>query len=163
MKKSLLLLILFLILFSITGCKSKESYEKVSNNNFVTVESNEEGKIIISTEDITSDVTFVNYEVDDVIIQFIVVRGTDGKVRIAFNTCQACNPSPNAYFIQVGEYLQCQNCGNKFHIDKIGIEKGGCNPAPVEEKEEIDNSIIIDQEYADSYKAKFENWKGPTK
>ena len=82
-------------------------------------------------------------------------------VRIAFNTCQACNPAPNAYFVQVGEYLQCQNCGNKFHIDKIGEEKGGCNPAPVEEKEETDNQIIIDKDYVATYKEKFENWNGP--
>lgn len=164
MKKLLVVLVLFLSIFSLTGCKNdSETKVETSNNNFITVESNEEGKIIINTEDITSDVTFVNYEVDGVVIQFIVVRGTDGKVRIAFNTCQACNPSPNAYFIQVGEYLQCQNCGNKFHIDKIGIEKGGCNPAPVEEKEEKDDAIIIDQDYVDSYKTKFENWNGPIK
>lgn len=164
MKKLLVVLVLFLSIFSLTGCKNdSETKEETSNNNFITVESNEEGKIIINTEDITSDVTFVNYEVDDVVIQFIVVRGTDEKVRIAFNTCQACNPSPNAYFIQVGEYLQCQNCGNKFHIDKIGIEKGGCNPTPVEEREEKDDAIIIDQDYVDSYKTKFENWNGPIK
>lgn len=163
MKKILVLLILFLCIFTLTGCGNEKNKEEKTSNSFITVKANEDGKIVISTEDITSDVTFVNYEVDGVIIQFIVVRGTDGKVRIAFNTCQACNPSPNAYFIQVGEYLQCQNCGNKFHIDKIGIEKGGCNPAPVEEKEETDNSIIIAQEYADSYKAKFKNWKGLTK
>lgn len=163
MKKIFVLLVLFLSIFTLTGCGNEKNKEETTSNSFITVKANENGKIVINTEDITSDVTFVNYEVDGIIIQFIVVRGTDGKVRIAFNTCQACNPSPNAYFIQVGDYLECQNCGNKFHIDKIGIEKGGCNPAPVEEKEGTDNSIIIDQEYADSYKAKFENWKGPTK
>ena len=162
MKKLLVLLVLFLSIFTLT-CGNETNKEETISNNFVTVKSNEDGKIIIKTEDITSDVTFVNYEVDGVVIQFIVVRGTDGKVRIAFNTCQACNPSPNAYFIQVGEYLQCQNCGNKFHIDKIGIEKGGCNPTPVEEREEKDDAIIIDQDYVDSYKIKFENWNGPIK
>ena len=58
---------------------------------------------------------------------------------------------------------RCINCGNEFHIDKIEIEKGGCNPAPVEEKEETDNAIIINQNYVDSYKIKFENWNGPVK
>lgn len=163
MKNLLVVLVLFFSVLTLTGCESDTQKEEISNNNFITIEANEDGKIIIDTTNITANVTFVNYEIDNVIIQFVVVRGTDGNVRIAFNTCQACNPSPNAYFKQVGEYLQCQNCGNKFHIDKIGIEKGGCNPAPVEEKEVKDNEIIIDQDYVNSYKTKFENWNGPIK
>ena len=164
MKK--LLFILFLSIFIVTGCGNEKEISKNKddvNHTFITVHSNEEGKIVIATKDITTEATFVNYVVDDVTIQFIVVRGTDGKVRIAFNTCQSCNPSPNAYFKQVGEYLQCQNCGNKFHIDEIGEEQGGCNPAPVEEKEETDDQIVIDKDYVDTYKAKFEKWSGPTK
>lgn len=163
MKRLLVAFILFISLFSLTGCGKEENKKGEQNNKFITVEKNEEGKIIINTDDITSDATFVNYEVDGVTIQFVVVRGTDKKVRIAFNTCQACNPSPNAYFVQKGEYLECQNCKNKFHIDRIGEEQGGCNPAPVEEKEERNHQIIIDQAYVDSYKTKFKNWNGPTK
>lgn len=162
MKRLLVIFIAFISILGLAGCETKEKQVE-SNNKFVTVTTNSEEKIVINTEDITSNATFVNYEIDGVTIQFVVVRGTDGKVRIAFNTCQACNPSPNAYFIQKGEYLECQNCGNRFHIDKVGVERGGCNPAPVDEKEETDNQIIIDKEYVDSYKEKFENWNGPTK
>lgn len=106
--------------------------------------------------------TLVNYSIDDTIIQFMVVRGTDGKIRIAFNTCQACNPSPNAYFIQKGSYIECQNCGNRFHIDRIGVESGGCNPATIEEMEELEDKIILKTSYVDTFKEKFENWHGPT-
>lgn len=158
MKKVFIIFVLFVIGFHLTGC---ENSEEELINQFITVEADDEEKIVINTETINSVATFVNYEVDGVIIQFIVVRGTDGKVRIAFNTCQACNPSSNAYFIQKGECLECQNCKNKFHIDKIGEEQGGCNQTPVEEKEETDNQIIISQKYADSYREKFENWNGP--
>lgn len=42
---------------------------------------------MLDTTNITSDVTFVNYDNNGVIIQFIVVHGADGEVRIAFNTC----------------------------------------------------------------------------
>ncbi len=128
-------------------------------NNIISVNS-VDGKIEIDTTNITSDVTFVNYDSNGVIIQFIVVRGTDGVVRIAFNTCQACSPSPRAYFVQEGEYLKCENCASLFHIDKIGVEKDGCNPIVVEEKEQTDNKIIIKTEYADSFRDKFVNWKG---
>lgn len=161
MKKFIIALILFGIIFNLTGCS--KTVEEQPNNKFITIEADADGKIVINTEEITSVATFVNYEVNGVIIQFVVVRGTDGVVRIAFNTCQACNPSPNAYFIQNGEYLECQNCGNTFHINKVGEEKGGCNPAPVEEKEEKENEIILDKEYIDTYQVNFENWNGPTK
>lgn len=164
MKKILLLAFLSISILLVAGCENNNSKPKTTTNaNFITIEPNEDEKLVINTEDITSVATFVNYKVDGVIIQFVVVRGTDGEIKIAFNTCQACNPSPNAYFIQDGDYLECQNCGNRFHINKIGIEKGGCNPAPVEEKEVLENKIIISKEYADSYKEKFENWNGPTK
>ena len=111
-------------------------------NKYLTIKANEDNNIILDTSNITSTATFVNYDDDGIIIQLILVRGTDNKVRIALNTCQVCNPSPKAYFIQEGEYLVCQNCGTKFHINKIGIEKVGCNPTPVEEKQEEDNKII---------------------
>ena len=96
-------------------------------NKYITVKANEDNNIILDTSNITSTATFVNYDDECIIIQFILVRGTDNKVRIALNTCQVCNPSPKAYFIQEGEYLVCQNCGTKFHINKIGIEKGWWN------------------------------------
>lgn len=153
MKRVLCLVVLLLCL---TSCKKELS---VTENEFLTVKENADGKIIINTQDITSTATFVNYEVEGVNIQFVVVRGTDGKVRIAFNTCQACNPSPLAYFVQKGEYLECQNCGNRFHIDKVGLERGGCNPALVEEKEDGYQQMVLDTDYVSSYKEKFRNWK----
>lgn len=160
MKKIFLACLLFICLFFISGC-GRQVNSNNSNNNYINVEANKDGKIVIDTESIGSDAAFVNYKVSGVTIQFIVVRGTDGVVRIAYNTCQACNPSPRAYFVQHGEYLVCQNCGNKFHIDKVGIEKGGCNPTVVEEKEVTDDKIILDKSYVDTYKDKFENWEGP--
>lgn len=40
------------------------------------------------------------------------------------------------------------------------MEKDGCNPIVVEEKEQTDNKIIIKTEYADTFGDKFVNWKG---
>lgn len=158
MKKFLSILAIFSI-FILYGCDKQEEVEK--KNNIITVNP-VDGKLVIDTTNITSDVTFVNYDSNGVIIQFIVVRGTDGEVRIAFNTCQACNPSPRAYFVQEGEYLKCENCASLFHIDKIGIEKDGCNPIVVEEKEVTEDKIIITTDYADTLRDKFVNWNGIT-
>lgn len=156
MKKFFSILAIFSI-FILYGCDKQEEVEK--KNNIITVNP-VDGKLVIDTTNITSDVTFVNYDSNGVIIQFIVVRGTDGEVRIAFNTCQACNPSPRAYFVQEGEYLKCENCASLFHIDKIGVEKDGCNPIVVEEKEVSENKIIITTDYADTLRDKFVNWNG---
>lgn len=158
MKKFLSVLAIFSI-FILYGCDKQEEVEK--KNNIITVNP-VDGKLVIDTTNITSDVTFVNYDSNGVIIQFIVVRGTDGEVRIAFNTCQACNPSPRAYFVQEGEYLKCENCASLFHIDKIGVEKDGCNPIVVEEKEVSEDKIIITTDYADTLRDKFVNWNGIT-
>ena len=158
MKKIIFSFFVILLTMMMCGCSKNET-----TNKYMELSKNIKNEIEINTESITSEATYANYEVDGVIVQFILVRGTDGVVRIAFNTCQACNPSPTAYFIQKGEYLECQNCKNKFHIDKIGVEKGGCNPAPVEEKTIKGEKIVIDASYVESYKDKFENWKGPVK
>lgn len=156
MKKFLSILVI-LSIFILYGCDKQEEVEK--KNNIITVNP-VDGKLVLDTTNITSDITFVNYDSNGVIIQFIVVRGTDGEVKIAFNTCQACNPSPRAYFVQEGEYLKCENCASLFHIDKIGVEKDGCNPIVVEEKEVSENKIIITTDYADTLRDKFVNWNG---
>lgn len=158
MRKILGVLVIVCIIV-LYGCDKKKDDEVV--NNIINVNP-VDGELVIDTTNITSNVTFVNYNSDGVIIQFIVVRGTDGEVRIAFNTCQACSPSPRAYFVQEGEYLKCENCASLFHIDKIGVEKDGCNPIVVEEKEMIDNKIIIKTKYADMFREKFANWNGIT-
>ena len=164
MKKISYLILILILVLTVNGCSTKtKEVKKQVENKYITVKANEDNNIILDTSNITSTATFVNYNDDGIIIQFILVRGTDGKVRIALNTCQVCNPSPKSYFIQEGEYLVCQNCGTKFHINKIGIEKGGCNPTPVEEKQEEDNKIIINKDYVDTFKSKFKNHKEKTK
>lgn len=153
MKKIILFFLTFLFL---TGC------EKVDDkNSFLTVVADSNDFVIIDTTNITTTATFVNYKVEDTIIQLIVVRGTDGKVRVAFNTCQSCSPSPNAYFVQEGEYLECQNCKNKFHINQVGEANGGCSPALLEYTINDQNQIVIQKNNLDKYQSRFKSWKGP--
>ena len=78
------------------------------------------------------------------------------------NTCQSCGGSPYAYFVQVGDKIQCQNCGNLFNIDDLdSLTPDGCNPIGIEKREDIDGIIIIGTEQLKKLKDKFENWKGP--
>lgn len=162
MKRILRIIVLMLSIIAITGCNSdNEKVQEKLVGKVVNAVLNEEGDILINEDEITSVATFFNYDVDGITIGLIAVKGTDGIVRLAFNTCQACSPSPNAYFIQKGEYLECQNCGNRFHIDKIAMETGGCHPTIVEEISRKNGIITISSDYVKSYKDNFKNWNGP--
>lgn len=61
-----------------------------------------------------------------------------------------------------GEYIIYQNCGTKFHINKVGEEKGGCNPTPAEEQITEGNRIILSKSYVEYFKDKFADWQGLT-
>lgn len=123
---------------------------------------NEDGNIVIDTEQITKKASYINYPVGDVTIQLIVVRASDDTIRIAFNTCQSCNPAPMAYFVQEGDSFICQNCGSSFSTAQVGVERGGCNPAPVDAEMTQDGTLVIDSAYLQQYQGNFVSWQGPT-
>lgn len=129
---------------------------------YMEAAADEDGNIVIDTEQITEEASYINYPVEDVTIQLIAVRAKDGTVRTAFNTCQVCNPSPLAYFVQEGDSFTCQNCGNRFTTEEVGVRRGGCNPAPIAEKTEQDGKIVIDSGYLEQYQGNFAGWQGPT-
>ena len=165
LKKTLLIFLALIMILGNTGCSSNSNLEENDNEiqeaNVVRATLDSDGNIIIHEDEITETTNFIDYEIDGVTIGFLAVRASDGTVRVAFNTCQSCSPSPNAYFIQKGDYFECQNCKNKFHRDQIGIEKGGCNPAPVEEMTQENGIITISKDYVQTYKDNFKNWNGP--
>lgn len=43
---------------------------------------------------------------------------------------------------QVGDYMQCNNCGQTFPEDKINVVLGGCNPSPLTREIVGDNLVI---------------------
>lgn len=162
-----LILLSAILVLGLTGCNQangdKVATEKSGNNTYMTVKANEEGNLIIDTSQLSEDATFVNYTSEgDTTIQLIAVKASDGSVRTTFNTCQSCNPSPLAYFVQEDDTFICQNCKNVFMRDQVGVQKGGCNPANIEEKTEKENSVIIPAAYLDQYAGNFANWDGPT-
>jgi len=90
----------------------------------------------------------------------MAVKASDGTIRTAFNTCQVCNGSPKAYYKQEGDVVVCQNCGNRFSMDMIEEQRGGCNPVPIDEKTENDETITISKDFITQNKGLFtENWK----
>ncbi len=120
-----------------------------------------DGAVVIDTGEIGGTASYYDYDADGTTVEVLAVTASDGSVRLALNTCQVCQGSPYAYFVQEGDSFICQNCGNAFSRDDIGLEAGGCNPVPVTEDnyEESDGLITISSDFLDEYKDSFANWK----
>lgn len=120
----------------------------------------ENGEIVIDTDTLTEHPLYVNYDSNGTNIQMIAVNASDGSARLSLNTCQACNPSPRAYFKEQNGRLVCQNCGNVFTMDSVGEASGGCNPMNINYEIEDDN-LTVSVTDLDSYADKFALWSGP--
>lgn len=105
----------------------------------------EEVKIKASIFD-DNQARFYNIEIGGKTIYFFVVKDKGGIYRAAANACQVCF-SVKKGFHQEGDFIVCNNCGNRYPLEKIATEKGGCNPAPISPNLEIKNGqIVIKQE-----------------
>ena len=86
---------------------------------------------------------FYNVEMpDSEIIYFFVVKDKNGIYRAAASACQVCFAVGRG-FRQEGDEIVCNNCGNRYPIEKIATEKGGCNPGPIDPNLEVRNGDII--------------------
>ncbi|MGL4106890.1 DUF2318 domain-containing protein [Clostridium sp. LP20] len=126
-----------------------------------TSSANIEAGIEIKKEEVTEKAKFYSYEKDGITMEVLAVKAKDGTVRTALNTCQVCYSSGKGYYIQKGNELECQNCGNRFMPNNVGIAKGGCNPVPIPNGSKTDDNttIKIDKSYLNKNKAYFSNWK----
>ena len=74
-------------------------------------------------------------------IRFFVLKSSDGVFRAAFDACDVCFDAKKGYR-QQGDYMICNNCGRRFASNRINIEQGGCNPAPLDRQIEGDYLVI---------------------
>jgi uncharacterized membrane protein len=117
--------------------------------------------LVISVDDISATARFYPVETDGTMLEVIAVKAPDGTIRTAFNTCQVCYDSGRGYYKQDGDVLVCQNCGNRFRMDQVEVQSGGCNPVPIfaENKTVTDESITVSKDFLTEAKVIFENWK----
>lgn len=117
--------------------------------------------LLIPAEDIGTEASYYDYDANGITVQVLAVHASDGTTRLAFNTCQVCNGSPYAYFVQEGDWFICQNCGNRFASTEVGIVSGGCNPVPITDKiyTEQDGIITIPAAFLEENVVLFRNWK----
>ena len=88
---------------------------------------------------------YYNVELDGDMVYFFVVKDKNGIYRAAGNACQVCADAKMG-FRQEGNNMVCNTCGNKYPLEKIATEKGGCNPVPVNPNlKVIGNDLIIEK------------------
>ena len=84
---------------------------------------------------------YFQYKFPEKTIFFFAVKSSDGKIRAAFDSCDVCFRERKGYR-QDGDLMICNNCGQVFPSNKINVEKGGCNPAPLDRKT-VGNNLMI--------------------
>lgn len=90
-------------------------------------------------------VHFYNVEVNGKTIYFFVAKDKNGVYRVAANGCQVCFET-NSGFRQERDEVVCNNCGNRYPLEKIATEKGGCSPTPINPDLEVKNGQVIVRE-----------------
>ena len=117
--------------------------------------------LVIETSSIGSQASYFDYDAEAATVQVFAVRASDGSVRLALNTCQVCNGSPYAYFVQEGDSFVCQNCMNSFASTDIGIVIGGCDPVPITKDvyTEQNGVVTIPAAFLEENAYRFTNWK----
>jgi uncharacterized membrane protein len=82
----------------------------------------------IPLSNVTNTLSFYTYKSNGTAIKFFAVKGTDGNVHVAFDTCNVCGPKG---YTQSGNDVKCKNCGKSFAINSIGTDNlsGGCWPS----------------------------------
>lgn len=120
-----------------------------------------DGDIIIPVNEISETVRFYPAKIDGIELETLAVKAADGSIRTAFNTCQVCYSSGRGYYVQEGNLLICQNCGNRFAMNDVEITRGGCNPVPITEeyKTVSDDAITISKDFLAEASVIFRNWK----
>ena len=115
-----------LLLLMVVGCSGgidnsnvKASAELSANEGIVTIDANS----------ITEEVQKFNYDSNGIMVTYFAVKGSDGKIRTAFDACDVCGGKKG--YVQQGTDIKCINCGKVFKIDGLGTQnKGyGCWPS----------------------------------
>lgn len=102
------------------------------------------GIVKIPLTEVSNQAKWYEYDASGTKVKFFVVKANDGTVKTAIDACDVCYDTKKGYS-QDGEYMVCNNCGNRYLISELGTknkEGGGCWPGYLPSKIEGDNVII---------------------
>ncbi len=112
-----------------TASEGTNTAEDASAESAVRVK--EGGYLAIPIAGLSQKASFYKADLGETEVEIVALKDSSGNLRTAFNACQVCYSSGKGYYRQNGDYLVCQNCGNSFTINQVGIASGGCNPWPI--------------------------------
>lgn len=117
-------------------------------------------EVEFSLANLDKDAQFFTYQTEDGKIGLLAVKDSTGAVRVALDTCQVCNGSPKAYFLEKDGVLQCQNCGNTFSYDIVGDTSQGCEPMPMDSASwHVDgDTLSVDEAALENVAPLFSTW-----
>jgi len=75
-------------------------------------------------------------------IYFFIVQASDGTYRAAANACEVCFES-HLGFRQIGDSIRCENCQVTYNKNQIALEKGGCNPGPIDKDVTVEDGQLV--------------------
>ena len=91
-----------------------------------------DGKVVLPAADFDDGrAHYYAYKFPEKTVLFFVLKSQDGVIRAAFDACDVCFHEKKGYH-QEGDLMVCNNCGQTFPSNRINVEQGGCNPAPLE-------------------------------
>lgn len=119
------------------------------------------GALEIPVDSLSTSIQIFPFTLDGLQMEVLAAKDEDGTVRTAFNTCQVCNGSRKAYFVESGDSVVCQNCGNAFGRKDVGVLSGGCNPYPIfaSDRADTETTVSISYDYLKSNASLFARWK----
>ena len=97
--------------------------------------------VVLSAKEVSSVAIFYALPVEGKKVVFFAVRDNAGELHVALDACDACWSEGKGY-TQDKEIFVCNNCGMRFHVTRIGLKKGNCNPHPLTFREENGKLII---------------------
>jgi uncharacterized membrane protein len=114
---------------------------------FPLVTANDAGDVRLAIADFADGAAhFYTFMANGLPVEFFVVHTPDNVIRSAFDACDICYHAKLGYRWDGAVMMVCNNCGNRFATEQIGIARGGCNPAPLAARIDGDHLVIAAQD-----------------
>ncbi len=142
-KRNKVLILIVCLVFLVTAVLTK-GFGLIRSNLTSPTATNINGSIIIPVSDITNSAKWYEYDSGTNAIKFFIVKTSDGSIKTAFDACDVCYAQKKGYR-QEGDYMICNNCGNRYPINGLGTENkipGGCWPGHLSNIIKGDNIVI---------------------
>ncbi len=109
---------------------------------------NADPTVRIPVSEISSTMKKYTFDTGGTTVKFMVVLGSDGKPRTAFDACEVCGGAKG--YRQSGTDVICNNCGRHFKIDSLGTANmgGGCWPSHIPHVIEDGEIVIAESDLA---------------